>query len=177
VTQPEYPPAAGYWQAKGFRKLPGRTVRRIVLHVTSGGPSAEHTASYFASGAEGRNVSAHFVVGHDGEVWQCVALDDVANHAHAASLDSIGIEHCAREPHELSPTDAGLPMSDAQYQASARLVGWLCDRYDLPRDRRHVLGHSEVDTATTHTGCPQSVLDWARYMTELSAVPSLLVCE
>jgi len=153
---PEYPGAHAFIQARGFHFDPGRKVQRIVIHCTDGGPSANRTAAYFASGAEGKSSSAHFVIGQDATVIQCVRLGDVAHHAHTANRDSIGIEHCCRTPRELGPGDAGLPPSAAQLAASARLVAWLCNRLGIPCDRAHVRVHAEADPDTTHKGCPTS---------------------
>ncbi len=153
---PEYPLAAAFIQARGFHFDPGRHVRQIVLHATDGHGSADRTAAYFASGAEGRNASAHFVIGQDATVIQCVKLADVAYHAHTANSSSIGIEHCARTPGEFGHDDPGMPPTTVQLQASAKLIAWLCARLEIPCDRAHVRGHREADPDTTHTGCPTS---------------------
>ena len=143
---PEYPGAAAFVRAEGYH-VQARTIRRVVIHCTSGGPSADRTAAYFASGADGSKASAHFVIGQDGTVIQCVRLADVAYHAHAANVDSVGIEHCAHLP--------GMPPTPAQYDASARLVAWLCAQYAIPVDRQHIQAHHEADPATTHQVCPE----------------------
>lgn len=165
----EYPAALEFIQAQGYTHLPSRTVSRIVMHCTSGGPNAHQTAAYFASGAEGRHASAHFVVGNDGVIVQCVRLADVAFHAHAANASTIGIENCAHMP--------GLPPSAAQYAASAQLVAWLCDLYGLPRDRAHIVGHAEADPSTTHTGCPTADgWQWDDFMPLVVAAPVTVAC-
>ena len=151
------------WQpaaSSAFRKgTPDRAVDLIVCHITSGHAAAEGTASMFATA--GCRTSAHFVIGQDGTILQCVGLDDVAQHAHDANGHSVGIEHCAREPREFGPTDAGMALTDPQIAASVALVEWLCDRYGLPLDRAHVKGHAEADPKTTHAGCPEAVyLGW-----------------
>lgn len=56
-----------------------RTVDTIVLHYTASKGSASAVAALFA--LPSRKASAHFVVGRDGVVWECVDLDDGAWHA------------------------------------------------------------------------------------------------
>lgn len=53
--------------------------RYIVLHDTEGDSSPESTVSWWAS--NGNLVAAHFVVGKDGHIVQCVPLDSIAHHA------------------------------------------------------------------------------------------------
>jgi hypothetical protein len=59
-------------------------------------------------------VSAHYLIGQDGRIFQLVKDEDTAYHAgdYGVNLRSIGIEH------EASPT---VPPSNALYAASARL--------------------------------------------------------
>lgn len=159
-----------------------RPIGRIVIHITDGGPSINGPISWFQDPASG--VSAHYIVGRDGEVVQMVADQDVAWHAHGANADSIGIEHVARTPGTLSRArpgmvgatwhDPGLPLTEAQYCASAALVRSLCERYGIPMDRAHIQGHSEADARTSHTGCPNPVWNWDHYMnlvTSATCVP------
>lgn len=165
-TVAEYPGAQWLPAApSAFRRgRAGKPVVKIILHVTDGHPAASGTAQMFA--ATGCRTSAHFVVGQAGEIIQCVALDDTAMHAHAANGYSVGIEHAARSPREWSPTDPGLPLSERQIEASAALVQWLCDRYQLPRDRSVIQGHAEADPLTDHSDCPTGVaggFPWERW--------------
>lgn len=146
-----------------YRRAGRPAFSRVIIHITDGRPAAMPVAQMWQVPKHGS--SAHFVVGQDGTVLQCVALGDVAWHAHAQNGAGVGIEHCARTPRELSPLDPGLEPSDAQYAASAKLVAWLCDLVGLPRNRFNIQGHAEADPATTHLDCPLgSGWDWDRYM-------------
>lgn len=53
--------------------------RYIVLHDTEGVGSPESVVSWWSS--SGNLVAAHFVVGTDGHIVQCVPLDRIAHHA------------------------------------------------------------------------------------------------
>ncbi len=53
--------------------------RYIVLHDTEGAGTPESVVSYWDSTDNG--VAAHFVIGKDGHIVQCVALDEIAHHA------------------------------------------------------------------------------------------------
>ncbi len=167
---PDYEGASRYVQACHYRAGGGRAVRRIVLHITDGHPQTDKTVLHFATAHPDAPASAHFVVGQDGEVVQMVRLRDIAFHASAANADSVGIEHCARRPgewdHALPPGhhDPGLPLTEVQLRASARLAAWLCDRYGLPLDRAHIVGHCEADPTTSHKDCPNSIWPWDRYL-------------
>ncbi len=53
--------------------------RYVVLHDTEGGGTPESVASYFEG--SGNFVASHFIVGKDGHIAQCVAIDKIAHHA------------------------------------------------------------------------------------------------
>ncbi len=53
--------------------------------------------------------------------------------------------------------------TDALYQESARLTAAICDRYGIPKDRAHILGHYEVP-GTDHTDPGGPNWDWVRYI-------------
>jgi V8-like Glu-specific endopeptidase len=173
----EYPQASRFEPAAGvnFRAVTGtRTINRIVIHITDGGPKINGTIGWFQNpnqrNAKGDpiHVSAHYVIGQDGEVVQMVKHNDVAWHASSANSDSIGIEHVARAPHAwdklLGHADAGLMPTDVQCCASAALVNWLCNEFNIPLDRTHILGHSEASPRDHHDGCPNAVWNWDYYM-------------
>jgi N-acetyl-anhydromuramyl-L-alanine amidase AmpD len=170
----DYSGASRFVAAKYFLAKPqGRQINRVVIHITDGAGRIDGTIAWFKGPRKPDGtplpVSAHYVVGQDGEVVQMVREKDVAYHANSANGDSIGIEHCARSPHALGGSDKGLPPTEVQYAASAALVRDICKRLGLPLDRQHVLGHNEADKTTTHTGCPTNAWDWNYYMGLLTA--------
>jgi N-acetyl-anhydromuramyl-L-alanine amidase AmpD len=141
------------------------TFARIVQHCTSGRADPVAVAQMFQQPNHG--ASCHFIVGQRPEaeepVIQVCDMGDIAWHAHSANGDSIGVEHCAREANEPSfpPGDPGLALTDAQYEKSARLNAWLLRVGGLPLSRTVIVGHSEIDSKTSHTGCPQTAVGWS----------------
>lgn len=139
--------------ATNYRRAGRRAFDRIVIHCTDGRGDPHRVAKMWQEAGHGS--SAHFVVGQDATVIQAVRLADIAWHAHSLNGRSVGIEHCARTPRELGPTDLGLPPNAEQLTASAKLVAWLCRRAGLPPTREVIVGHAEADPATTHADCPE----------------------
>lgn len=162
----DYPEASRFLAARaGHYRVPSapRRIERVVIHITDG-PTMESTTSWFRSSKNTAKTSAHYVVGQDGDIVQMVRDANVAHHAGAANGNSIGIEHVAISPAAARKQKrATLYPSDAEYCASAALVAWLCDTYNIPVDRAHILGHSEA-AKTTHADCPNSVWDWDHFM-------------
>jgi hypothetical protein len=129
-------------------------IKYIVIHTTQG--SYAGSISWFQNPAS--NVSAHYVIrSSDGQVTQTVREEDVAWHAGnwSYNLQSIGIEH------EGYVAQTGW-YTGAMYRSSARLVRHLAAKYDIPLDRKHILGHVDVPNAT-HTD-PGPNWNWKRYM-------------
>lgn len=168
---PEYPEASFFAPAasSNYRRWTSstpRSVSQIVIHITDGREKITGPISHFQK--PGLQASAHYIVGRDGQVVQMVRHRDIAWHATTANSTSIGIEHCARSPRELGRDDPGLPVTLVQYQASARLVRFLCQQYGIPIDRAHIKGHCEA-AKTTHEDCPNRIWDWGLYMSLLAA--------
>ncbi|MCL7377885.1 N-acetylmuramoyl-L-alanine amidase [Streptomyces sp. 35G-GA-8] len=100
----------------------------------------------------------------DGHIAQHVATKDVGWHAGNWYINSksVGLEHEGF----LAAPDAWY--TEAMYRSSARLVGYLARKYDIPLDRQHILGHDNVPGTTTalipgmHTD-PGPYWDWAHY--------------
>lgn len=160
-VESEYPLASRFAPAPPQKYTPKaeRQINQIVIHITDS--SAKATTNGMIrwlqrTGKDTAKVSAHYVIGRDGEVVQMVKHKDKAWHAHHANSDSIGIEHIA------NTTDA--PPTESQYCASAAVVRWLAETYGIPLDRQHILGHAEADPKTKHKDCPNAVWDWDYYM-------------
>ena len=76
-------------------KLP--EVRNIFVHYTANpGTTAEQNRSYFENlGITGEtSASAHFVIGFDGTIIQCIPLDEIGYAVKTRNYDSISIECC-----------------------------------------------------------------------------------
>ncbi|MEV8593717.1 peptidoglycan recognition family protein [Streptomyces sp. NPDC052012] len=100
----------------------------------------------------------------DGHIAQHVKAKDVAWHAGNwyVNAGSIGLEHEGF----LAEPDAWY--TEAMYRSSARLVRYLAEKYDIPLDRHHILGHDTVPgtTAATIPGMhtdPGPYWDWRHY--------------
>ncbi|WP_214410470.1 golvesin C-terminal-like domain-containing protein [Sphaerisporangium fuscum] len=129
-------------------------VDRVVIHVTQG--SYAGTISWFQNPSA--QVSAHYVVrSSDGAITQMVREKDIAWHAGNWNYNtrSIGIEHEGY-------IDQASWFTDAMYRGSAALTRYICDKYGIPKDRTHIIGHIEVPGAT-HTD-PGPYWDWTKYM-------------
>ncbi|MFF2654091.1 N-acetylmuramoyl-L-alanine amidase [Streptomyces sp. NPDC058045] len=125
----------------------------VVVHVTQGG--LRSAVKVFRDPAHG--AAAHYIVARDGAVTQMVRELDVGFHAGNREYNnrSIGIEHEGW-------VDRRSSFTDAMYAASARLTAGICERYGIPVDRRHIIGHVEVPGAD-HTD-PGPYWDWDRYL-------------
>ena len=152
----DYPEAESFIQARYYTVL-DRVISKIVIHTTDGANDYDKTAAYFASMDDGREASAHFVIGRGGGVIQCVREADKAWHAHDGNLDSIGIEHSVRTV--INPSET--PTIE-QYESSARLVVYLCQKYGIAPTRNNILAHKEADSKTSKD-CPSN-WDWEYYM-------------
>jgi N-acetyl-anhydromuramyl-L-alanine amidase AmpD len=130
-------------------------ITMVVIHVMQG--SYEGTQAWFQNPKS--QVTAHYAIrSSDGQITQMVHESDIAWHAGNWDVNthSIGIEH------EGYIADPKRWFTKAMYESSARLVHDICSRYDIPMDRKHIIGHYEVPGAT-HTD-PGSGWDWDRYM-------------
>lgn len=139
----------------------------IVLHITEG-TTAGGAFATFAASVEPERVSAHFIVGRTGSIWQCVPLSRVAWHASQVNYHSIGVEHVAlsaagaadlNRRHPSGAPFVELPATGAQYAASARLLKWLCAEAAIPADRQHIRTHNEASPADDHVFCCTGALN------------------
>lgn len=131
----------------------GATVDLLVIHSISlppgqyGGDEVQRlftntldwSAHPYFKTIEGMQVSSHFYIRRNGELWQFVSCDDRAWHAGVSSYrgrdncndDSIGIELEGLE---------GASFEPAQYESLSSLCAALAQRYPV----RYVAGHEHV---------------------------------
>ena len=148
---------------------PGTTLKQvngIVIHYTANpGSSAMANRDYFDSldnpaveGA-GRQASAHLIVGLDGEVVQCLPLNEMAYAVRSRNPDTISIEVC-------HPDETG-KFSDTTYNTLVKLTAWLCTRFGLTSDQ--VIRHYDV----TGKDCPKYYVEnpdaWIQMKSDIAA--------
>ena len=79
-------------------------------------------------------------------------------HSTAPNAYSIGIENMSMG--SAMPSAAVYP--DAMYQKLHTLIGNLCAKYAIPRDRNHIVGHEDVNPIKRWGWDPNQGFDWAR---------------
>ena len=106
-----------------------KKVKSIFVHYTANaGTTAEQNRSYFENLAQTheRSASAHFIIGYDGELLQCIPLDEEAYAVKSRNEDSISIECCY-----LSEDGSFTPQT---YDTLIHTLAWLIDQYNLSTD-------------------------------------------
>lgn len=148
-------------------QLPLKKVTKIAVHYVGGaGSTAKNTRDYFESlkdqlpdssgkywvNKDGtyrtykgekigiRYVSSHFVVGLDGEIIQCIPLDEWSYCTNQANGYSISIETC-------HPDSTG-KFNEVTEKSLAELTAYLCEKFGL--DENDVIRHYDV----TGKHCP-----------------------
>lgn len=110
----------------------------VIIHSTRGGQAYgteyQATLNWFANPASG--VSAHAVIGRDGQIDFPVASDLEAWHAREYNRTWLGVEF--EQP---TITDS---YTEAQYATGGGLLAAWAAEYGFPVDRLRVLGHSEI---------------------------------
>ncbi len=127
--------------------------KRIVIHHTGGADIDAYSEQihqwHLAAGYSG--IGYHFVIRKNGDIERGRPVWAVGSHAYGANHDSIGIHLSGCFTHTL-PTDK-------QIESAALLIANLCEEYNIPTDRQHILGHREVDPdGLAGTACPGNML-------------------
>lgn len=118
-------------------------IKYIVIHYVGATGGAEDNCHYFHS--VNRGASAHYFVGHEGEIWQCVDDADVAWHCGDDTYwhdtcrndNSIGIEMCCRK------NASGVwYFEDVTVASTIELTKELMKKYNVPAE--NVIRHYDV---------------------------------
>lgn len=108
-------------------------INGIVVHyVGNPGTTAKANRDYFDSSDS--TVSSHYVVGLNGEIIQCVPLNERSAASNNRNGDTISIEVC-------HPDSSG-KFNDVTYQSLVKLTAWLCHEAGLSED--DVIRHYDV---------------------------------
>lgn len=140
-----------------------KKIKGIVIHyVGNPGTTAQANRDYFESLAAGTDsvyASAHFVVGLEGEVLQCIPLTEISYASNSRNSDTVSIEVC-------HPGADG-KFSPVTYRRVVELTAWLCNEFHLSAD--DVIRHYDV----TGKICPKYYVDhpeaWKQFRTDVAA--------
>ena len=120
----------------------------VVIHyVGNPGTQGISNRNFFESLKDNHenSVSSHFIIGLQGEIIQCVPLDEVAYANRGRNFDTISIECC-------HPDEEG-QFNEATYEALVQLAAYLLNTYGLGEEA--LLRHYEV----TGKICPRYYVD------------------
>ncbi|GGF28575.1 hypothetical protein GCM10010954_29560 [Halobacillus andaensis] len=163
-----------------------KEVTHVMTHFTSNAaltPQNPYSVNDIYDNFVDYGVSAHYMIGRDGEIYQLVDEDRAAFHAGEGSLSgfpeydndmnqrSIGIELLAvgteeemasmmstEAYHSIDSSDIGY--TEDQYKALDELLEGIEQRNpDVQRDRDHIVGHDEY--APDRKTDPGSLFNWA----------------
>lgn len=136
----------------------------VVIHyVGNPGTTAGANRNYFASlssGEEGVYASAHFIVGLEGEVLQCIPLTEIAYASNGRNKDTVAVEVC-------HPEETG-EFSPVSYDRAVELTAWLCRQFHLD-PAEDVIRHYDV----TGKECPRYYVEnpeaWEAFRADVEA--------
>lgn len=148
----------------------GVDIDTIVLHHTASNDTAGDLATLTSPNS---GVSAHYLIGRDGTIFQLVPDELQAWHAGESQLRgepsvnprSIGIEIT-------NDGSGSTPFTDAQYAALRKLVPHLVAAYDVPIE--NIVGHKDVAVPVGRKSDPAANFETGRV---LAAVERMLDAE
>ena len=119
---------------------------KIIIHHTGDGDESTDPDAKTIHGWHQKNgwagIGYHFVIRKDGSIERGRPEETVGSHAQGSNNDSIGI-HVGGAFDKCQPTEA-------QIGSLVNLIRDLCKKYNIPVDRKHIIGHREVN----QTSCP-----------------------
>ncbi len=134
-----------------------KAIKNIVIHYTgNAGTTAAQNRSYF--GQPETLVCSHFLVGLDGEIIQCIPLDEQSAASNQRNVDTISIEVC-------HPDESGA-FTVYTYLSLVKLTAWLCN--NSPLDSNDLIRHHDI----TGKECPKYFVDhpdkWVQFKSDVA---------
>jgi N-acetylmuramoyl-L-alanine amidase CwlA len=127
-------------------------VKDIVVHYVGNPGSTAQQNHDFYEGSQS-SVSSRFIVGLNGEIIQCIPLNECSAASNWRNNDTISIEVC-------HPDDTG-KFRKKTYKSLVKLVAWLEDICDL--EEEHVIRHYDI----TGKECPRYFVqhedEWTKF--------------
>jgi N-acetylmuramoyl-L-alanine amidase len=133
-----------------------RSAQMIVIHQTEMESAEAALLTLQTRNSTGR-VSAHYLIGDDGRLYQLVAEGERAWHAGASRWGGVADLNSGSIGIELD-NDGVEPFSAAQIDTLLKLLGDITGRLDIPRHL--VIGHGDI--APTRKRDPSALFPWQR---------------
>lgn len=114
-----------------------RKVNSVVIHYTANpGTDAKANRNYFENLRTNHDTysSSHFVIGIEGEIVQCIPLDEISFASNDRNGDTISIECCHN--------DVTGKFTSKTYKSLVALTAWICKEYKLGED--NIIRHYDV---------------------------------
>ena len=137
------PPVSLRFQSPNRSHRNGVKIDTIVLHCTEE-PLNGTIADFMNPG--GRQVSAHYVIDRNGDIFQMVPDSEAAWHCKGANANTIGIEHVGQKTDAIAPE---------QKSSSVQLIKWLMEQYNV--NPGNIFGHDFTPNRKTDTSCPDKL--------------------
>jgi len=144
----------------------GHLIIAIINHITAG--KYPGCLSWMQNPAS--KASCHYLILKDGRILQLVKDEDTAWHAGAVNKPSwkyydgtnpnrytLGIEH------EGYPEEG---LTEKQYQSTLWLHQQLVEKWGIPVDSDHIIGHYRIDSVN-RSNCPGPKFPWSRLFSDL----------
>lgn len=129
-------------------------INNIVIHYTGNpGTTARQNRSYF--GQKETVVCSHFLIGLEGEIIQCLPLDEKSAASNDRNPDTVSIEICH--------PDATGKFNEETYRSAVKLAAWLCRETGL--DSEALIRHHDI----TGKSCPKYFVDHPEEWTAFKA--------
>lgn len=141
-------------------------VHGVVIHYTANpGTSAMANRNYFNNlkrinkrKQDKTYASSHFVIGIEGEIVQCVPLDEIAYASNDRNSDTVSIECCHKRKNGKFTRET--------YSSLVKLTAYLCCKYGLTE--KNVIRHYDV----TGKICPKYFVDhedvWREFLSDVA---------
>lgn len=171
-------PVKNFWQSRGYSKP-----MAIVEHIMQG--TLEETFALFngnpASDGQTYKVSAHYGVARDGRVWQFVRDEDTAWANGILNDPDPRLEWLqTAQAQKVNPNVvtlaveyegmSGENLTEAQYEAALALHQQLIERWQIPADPNHIVGHDRLDRQERGQD-PGPSFPWSRLLADLGEQP------
>ena len=144
---------------------PGMTLEKVngivIRYTANPGTTAKQNRNYFNGLKDSKKTkaSAHFVVGLEGEIVQCIPCNEIAYASNDRNSDTISIECCH--------PDATGKFNQETKDTLVHLTAWLIGRYGLTTD--DVIRHYDV----TGKKCPLYYVEhedeWNKFKEDVDA--------